>query len=317
MGVAAQFPLHGWPASEPRTSLETRARRLSRAGAHLLATWARGVGRKALLQEQERKQAIALWAKAMLESLNVRVRIRGRRSAVEQPALIVANHVSWLDICVLASVSGARFVAKSEVRRWPLIGGAARRFGSLFHIRGHFRDAARIKDRASAALRSGDSVAVFPEGTTSAGLAVWTFYPAMLQAAIDASAVVQPVSIRYLSPDGAPNHAPAFLDDMTLAESIRRVLREPEIVAELVMGEPLSPIGRTRRQLAGLARQFIADSLNVPLADAPAGALALRTKFGGAIERNPAGKTYSFEFLVPQKFKWSQPTRNTAATVAR
>ncbi|MFZ0887505.1 MAG: lysophospholipid acyltransferase family protein [Candidatus Binataceae bacterium] len=286
MGVAAQFPAYGWPRSELRTSFETRARRLSRVSAHLLATWVKGLGGKGLWQEEQRQRALARWAKDTLEIFNVRVCLKGRRSCVERPALIVANHVSWLDICVLASVSGARFVAKSEVRSWPLIGSAARRFSSLFHIRGHFRDAARIKDRVSAALRSGECVTVFPEGTTTGGLAVWTFYPAMLQAAIDASAVVQPVSIRYLSPDGAPNHAPVFVDDMTLAESIRRVLREREIVAELVMGEPLSPIGRTRRQLAGLARKFIAESLNVPLVDAPAGALALGTvSYGGAMER--------------------------------
>lgn len=198
-------------------------------------------------------------ARALLRSLAVRVEVRGRKPDSGRECLIVGNHVSWLDTYVIHSVRPhARFVAKSEVRQWPVVRTMAEAFETFFIRRGSRRDAARVKDALAAALRNGETVAAFPEGTTSDGLMLGRFYPALFQAAIDARADVQPVAIRYLDADRRVSGAAAFIGDMTVAESLRQILLEPRIEAEIVFCPPIPSLGRTRRELAALAHASIA-----------------------------------------------------------
>ena len=198
--------------------------------------------------------------------------MRGEVPAAGVPVLLVANHVSWLDSYALNTVNAARFVAKSEVAGWPVVGRVAAAFGTFFIKRGCYRDAARTKDRVAGALRRGQAVAAFPEGTTSEGDIVRPFFPALLQAAVDAGTAVQPVAIRYRNRSGGPTTAPAYVGDMSVADSLARLVRECDLHAELVFCPPLLPIGRTRRELATQARQSIAAVLGVdiggPAADA-------------------------------------------------
>jgi 1-acyl-sn-glycerol-3-phosphate acyltransferase len=201
-------------------------------------------------------------ARALLRSLAVRVEVRGWKPDSGRECLIVGNHVSWLDTYVIHSVRPhARFVAKAEVRRWPLVGTMAEAFQTFFIRRGSCRDAARVKDALAAALGNGETVAVFPEGTTSDGSMLGRFYPALFQAAVDARADVQPVVIRYLDAGGRASNATAFIGDMTLLESLGRILREPWIEAEIVFCTPIPSVGRTRRELAALAHASIARAL--------------------------------------------------------
>jgi 1-acyl-sn-glycerol-3-phosphate acyltransferase len=88
------------------------------------------------------------------------------RPVQEGGVLFVANHVSWLDICAIASLTGTLFVAKAEVGRWPIIGRIAANFGNFMHERGNLFDAARVKSRVAMALVENWSVTIFPEGTT-------------------------------------------------------------------------------------------------------------------------------------------------------
>src|SRR5215813_15628246 len=160
-----------------------------------------------------------------LHTLQVRVRRLGA-TPYDGPMLLVANHVSWLDVYALnALVGGPRSVAKSEVARWPIAGAIARGFGTFFHVRGNCRDAARAKDAVAAALRAGERVVVFPEGTTSEGDEVGPFHAAFFQAAVDARVPVQAVAVRYPGPAGRPDPAAAFVGDMTFVASLARVLR--------------------------------------------------------------------------------------------
>jgi 1-acyl-sn-glycerol-3-phosphate acyltransferase len=151
-----------------------------------------------------------------------------------------------------------------ETRRWPIAGTVAAGFDAFFIVRGSPRDAARVKDRVAAALRAGERVAVFPEGTTSDGTRLRRFHAALFQAAVDACARVQPVAIRYPLPDGRPNPAAAFVDDMTFGVSVLRVARSRGLVAELTFGPPLPGRGTTRRELARRSRAFIAAVLGLP-----------------------------------------------------
>jgi len=239
----------------------TRARRMARLVRHLAGLYASAVWRAPRLQPAGRRELAARFAREMLDDvLQVRLHVRGAPRE-RTPTLIVANHVSWLDMYVLNAVAGARFVAKSEVRGWPFFGTIATRFDTFFIVRGSYRDAARMRTAVARALGLGERVAVFPEGTTTDGTTVGRFFPALFQAAIDARARVQPVALRYRDAHGRPSAAPAFVGDTTVLASVRQVLREPALAVEATIGPSLDPAGRTRRELAEHTRSWIAATL--------------------------------------------------------
>lgn len=208
-----------------------------------------------------RRHLMQRCAHTMLRSLRLEVRARGHLPRPETPLLLVANHSSWLDSYALNTISAARFVAKSEVREWPLVGTIADRFGTFFLQRGSYRAAARMVAALTEALCGGQPVAVFPEGTTSAGDGVLPFYPAMFQAAVRSRTPVQPVAIRYRGADGTATRAAAYVGDMSVADSLRLLLREPSLTAELIFCAPLDPAGRNRKQLAAQAHAAISAAL--------------------------------------------------------
>ena len=232
--------------------------------ADLTILWMAGRFVAPRLDEEGRQRLSCRLAGRTIAILGVQMIRSGETPATTEPMLVVANHVSWLDVYVLNASRPLRFVAKSETRTWPVIGTIADRFDSFFIVRGSCRDAARVKTRIATALRAGQSVAVFPEATTTSGHQVKPFYAAMFQAAIDAGVRVQPVAIRYPGADGRPNPAAAFIDDMAFSTSLLRVVREPLLRAELRFGAPLSVAGRTRRELAATAHQVIAEALTTP-----------------------------------------------------
>jgi len=211
-----------------------------------------------------RRQRLAGWLSArLLATIDVRLALRGAPPSAG-PTLLVANHVSWLDVQVLNAARPARFVAKSETRRWPVCGGIATGFGTFFLERGSPRDAARVKSEVARALAAGQSVAVFPEGTTTDGRTLGRFYAALFEAAIEARVPVQPVAIRYPRADGSPNPAAAFVDDMTFVDSLVQIAAEPAVAVELTLAPPIPTAGASRRVLAAAARRFIAEALGMP-----------------------------------------------------
>jgi 1-acyl-sn-glycerol-3-phosphate acyltransferase len=231
--------------------------------AQVLVVWLLAVLIAPRLAAARRRRLTARCAAQTLAIVRVRPRVRGARPLHDGPVLLVANHVSWLDVYVLNAVlGGARYVAKREVARWPIAGGIARGFGTFFHVRGNVRDAARVKNTVAAALRAGERVVVFPEGTTTEGDGVERFHAAFLQAAIDAGVPVQPVAIRYPGSDGSPDRAAAFVGDMTFVASVRRVLRRRRLDARLTFGPVIHPGGRTRRELAAVSHAFVALALD-------------------------------------------------------
>ena len=264
----------GMKGADMETHWTTRCRRVAElatavAHARWLGRWhGRAIGTPAghrLVEASSRR---------MLAAVAVDVEVRGARPLVAGPVLWVANHVSWIDIQALGAIGGTRFIAKSEVRDWPIVGTMAARFGTLFIRRGHRRDAHRVKNAIAKLLVTGERVVVFPEGTTTDGSQVAPFHAALLQAAVDAAIPVQPVAIRYREADGTPSAAAAFVDDMTFAGSLTRVLARPRLVAELTFGKPIWAADKSRRELAARCRGVIADALGLaaPLAapsDAP------------------------------------------------
>ncbi|MEU0254541.1 lysophospholipid acyltransferase family protein [Streptomyces sp. NPDC006184] len=194
------------------------------------------------------------WCRAIVRAAGVRVGITG----AAPPAgglLLVANHVSWLDIPLLTAVRPARMLAKSEIRRWPVAGALAGRGGALFIERDRLRALPETVDRISGALRTGAAVTAFPEGSTWCGRAHGRFHRAVFQAALDAGVPVQPVRLRYRQRDGGSGTAAAFVGEDTFLASLWRVARTRGLVAEVEV-RPVIPPGAhlDRRALAHAAQ---------------------------------------------------------------
>jgi 1-acyl-sn-glycerol-3-phosphate acyltransferase len=248
------------------TSYRERARRVARLVAHLGRMWFGARFLTARLGRWERQALVQRWAAEMLDALTIDVVVRGEVPPKDWPLLVVANHTSWVDTWVLNTLNPARFVAKSEMRRWAIIGTIAERFGTFFIVRGSCRAAARTKTAVARALSAGEPVGAFPEGTTTDGTTVRAFYPALFQAAIDADVLVQPVAIRYLTATGEPTTAAAFIDDMSIVDSLRPILAAPRLIAEVTFCAPLFASGRTRRGLARQSHASISGALGVSAA---------------------------------------------------
>ena len=213
-----------------------------------------------------RKRAVGRWSARLLAIFNVRPNFCGSPPAVaDRTAVLVANHVSWLDIQLIHSVWQVRFVAKSEVRRWPLIGWLSAHTGTLFIERGKNRHAVRINQSIQAAFREGDAIGVFPEGTTSSGMELTRFHASLLQPAVDEGAMVYPVALRYLDEAGNINVNASYVGDTSLTESLRLIFAEKTIRAELIFLPPIDATGKTRRDLAAQTQSAIAAALNLPV----------------------------------------------------
>lgn len=202
------------------------------------------------------------WYRRALEVAGVDVRWRGTQA--HGAALAVANHVSWLDIPVLGSHLDVRFLSKSEVARWPLLGWLARRHGTLFIRRGAHEVETLIRDIADV-LDQGGRVAIFPEATTTRGDAVRHFHPRLFAAAIATGTPIQPVAIDYgREPDGSPPQASYTGGDRLLPHAWRLLRRERTIVELHIL--PLVEVDpdMARRDLAERARRAIVAELSLP-----------------------------------------------------
>jgi 1-acyl-sn-glycerol-3-phosphate acyltransferase len=173
--------------------------------------------------------------------------------------LLVANHISWLDIVVMHAARYCRFVSKADVRRWPLIGILATGGGTIYIERNSRRDALRVVHRMAESLKRGEVVAVFPEGTTSDGVDLLPFHGNLIQAAISADVPVQPVALRFVDRvTGRDSPGPLYLGDDTLLASLWRTLAGPPFEAHVRFGEPDVARGRDRRAWAHDLREVIA-----------------------------------------------------------
>lgn len=197
------------------------------------------------------------WSQRFLRILGVRLELRG--APIAPGTLLVANHISWLDILVLNAFTPARFVSKAEVRTWPLIGWLAARNGTVFLRRGSRGHARLVNAEIAGLLRAGQIVAVFPEGTTTDGSHVQHFHAALLQPAIDAGCPVQALALRYLDQQGRYTRAAAYDGDLSLGESLSTVLASGGLIAEVTPSIRVEITDTTaRRDLAHLLHERIA-----------------------------------------------------------
>ena len=200
------------------------------------------------LSHTERNHAVEQWARQFLRLCDIELRVHGPVPA-NGPLLLVANHLSWLDIPVIHASRHCRFVSKSDVKKWPVVGVLANAAGTLFIERNSRRDAMRTVTRMEEAIRAGDMVGIFPEGTTGDGDALLPFHANLLQAAIAAEAPVQALGLCFYDrQSGQLSRAPSYVGDESLMGSIWRTVTAPPLVAQLHYGHPSLAEGRTRRE---------------------------------------------------------------------
>jgi 1-acyl-sn-glycerol-3-phosphate acyltransferase len=209
------------------------------------------------LSQEEKEARIQAWSLEMLAALAIKLIVRGQ-PAVIGPVLMVANHISWLDITSLHAARFCRFVSKADIKKWPVIGTLATGVGTLFIERESRRDAMRVVQHMTERLREGDVIGVFPEGTTSDGRSLLPFHANLFQAAIAADAPVQPVALQFIDQaTGQPSFAPCYIDDDTLVSSVWRTLCAPDIAVVITFGESQQAQGRDRRAWALAMRSEI------------------------------------------------------------
>jgi 1-acyl-sn-glycerol-3-phosphate acyltransferase len=213
------------------------------------------------LGTQARYGHIRRWSRTLLGICN---------TCVEQPpgsvpalphAMVVANHVSWLDIFVIHSLHPCRFVAKAEIRGWPMLGWLAEMAGTIFIARGNRRELRHLFTHLVDQLKAGERVAFFPEGTTAAQGNLLPFHPNLFEAAIDAKVPVQPLAVSYVDGEGRAHPAVDFIGDMSFAQSLMLILNGPPVRARVAFLVPLATDGAHRRELAEAAHLAVATAL--------------------------------------------------------
>jgi 1-acyl-sn-glycerol-3-phosphate acyltransferase len=195
------------------------------------------------------------WSARLLRLMGISLHSKG---ALRQGAtLVVGNHISWLDIVAINALHPLRFVSKSDVRTWPLIGWLVACGGTLFIERERKRDALRVVHQVAATLQSGDTVAVFPEGTTSGGHGVLPFHANLLQAAIATGTPIQAVCLRFSDATHAISPSAAYVGDTSLLQSVWWVVMAHRLQAHVAWLEPQATWHAERRSLAQGVREQI------------------------------------------------------------
>ena len=207
------------------------------------------------------------WSAALLDALGVEV--EADLTHAVPGALLVANHISWIDIFVINAVMPSAFVSKEEVRRWPIIGWLAARNDTVFLRRGSRGHARIINEQVAGLLGQGKHVAVFPEGTTTDGRSLLHFHAALLQPALAAGRPVLPAAISYWELDGQRSLAPRYDRDISLGECTRAILGRKRLIARLVTTPLRGLNGEDRRVVAAEAREAIALAAGLPMANNP------------------------------------------------
>lgn len=249
-------PFAPWSPCTPATCLPSRPRgghaRMVRRAVALAAAVALALPVSVLLPltgPRLRERALRRMSAAALRAAGVRLEVSGAaglRPDDGSGALVVANHLSWIDVLALGAVTPVTMLAKREVADWPVIGALAARVGTVFLDRAGLRSLPGVVADTARALRDGALIGVFPEATTWCGAGAGDFRRAPFQAALDAGVPVRPVSLALRTPDGRPTTAASFVGDQTLGDSLSRVLRMPAVVCAVVVGDVIESTGDRR-----------------------------------------------------------------------
>jgi 1-acyl-sn-glycerol-3-phosphate acyltransferase len=197
------------------------------------------------------------WSRQLVEIFGITL----VKSGEKPQGLVISNHISFLDIFVINAVAPMAFVSKNDVLNWPVIGWLSRHAETIFLQRGSRRAAHDTREALTQHLHGGGIAAVFPEGTTTTGDHLLPFHGALFQSAIDAGVPVTPLVIRYRSKGGLPSTTPAYIDDLSLWDCIRAIVREEGLCADVRVLPLLESCEVDRRHLSSHAHRLVAHAL--------------------------------------------------------
>lgn len=207
---------------------------------------------------------IKWWSGKLLKYFGVQVVIYGNRpDSNVSNAMFLINHVSWLDIYALNSITPLQFIAKSDINSWPVVGYLVRKSGTIFINRNNRKDTSRIVDTTTDILSTGGNVGFFPEGTTTDGTKIERFKSSIVQAAINAKSTIYPVAIRYPLPNGGINTAIAYAGETSMGEAMMNALKQKQTIAELHFLTPIYLPTANRQKLTEVAFEKIAKTLKL------------------------------------------------------
>jgi 1-acyl-sn-glycerol-3-phosphate acyltransferase len=210
--------------------------------------------------QARRREYTRDWTVRMLAVARAKLVVHNDAARVDARALVVGNHVSWLDIYAINAWRPTPFISKAEVRQWPVVGWLAEKLDTVFIQREKRSETKRIMHELASRLHDGELMCVFPEGTTSDGLGLLQFHSNMFQAAVEAGCLVQPVCIVYEDGQGRQSLAPAYIGELSLGQSVERVLRGGPLTVHVYVCEAFEAVG-DRRELAARARASVAAAL--------------------------------------------------------
>jgi 1-acyl-sn-glycerol-3-phosphate acyltransferase len=209
---------------------------------------------------QVRMELNRAWSVEMLRRCGMKLVVHNDQARLDSGALVVGNHVSWIDIYVVNAWRPTPFVSKSEVRSWPVVGWLAQQLDTIFLQREKRSDAKRIMHELAQRLVRGELMCVFSEGTTSVGRDLLPFHSNLFQAAVSAACPVQPICLMYEDANGRQSEAPAYIDDLTLPFTLNAMLRNTPLTAHLYVCDAIAP-GADRRVLARQAQAAVEGAL--------------------------------------------------------
>jgi lyso-ornithine lipid O-acyltransferase len=172
---------------------------------------------------------------------------------IPQSGLLVANHLSYLDILALSTVAPFVFIAKKEVRRWPIFGWIAWKAGTLFVDRERKLETGKVNESVGEALRSGLRVVLFAEGTSSDGSGVLPFRPSLFEPALAAEAMITPAYISYTASSGSVANDVCFWGDVSFLPHACKLFAIERVTARIRFGPTLRNL-RDRKQAAESTR---------------------------------------------------------------
>ena len=194
------------------------------------------------------------WHQHILNLLNVEVQFVGDMTHL-QP-IVVSNHISWLDILVIASKVRICFVSKAEVRRWPVIGFLAAIAGTVFIRRGS-GDSKLIGEQMAQRVAQGGHILFFPEGTTTDGSDVKTFFPRLFAPAIESNISVSCFTLIY-EHQPLPHPSVPYIGDQSLWANLMALIDcQQKIPVKMVLHPKVDPQGLDRKHLAMHCHELI------------------------------------------------------------
>ncbi len=205
---------------------------------------------------------IKKWSYMLLKICKINLKIKNLEFNNDaNSSIIICNHISWLDIFVINSKNPCRFIAKSEIRSWPVIGWLCKQTGTIFIYRSKQKDIKRIFLDIIKIIHKGERVAFFPEGTTSPQGKIRDFHSSLFESAIKTRSTIQPYAIRYLKTSGGFNNKVEYIGNITLFESLLNILKEESIIVELIQLPTINSDRLNRRELSIISNKIINDAL--------------------------------------------------------